>query len=82
MYGTEPIPEHGRIDELLRSVDRPGDYCVGARIFTPMPRVMESLLACAPNAEGRGSADGRVVRARARAGGSAKSLSARPLSVA
>ncbi len=40
MYGTEPIPEHGRIDELLRSVDRPGDYCVGGRIFTPMPRVI------------------------------------------
>ena len=40
MYPTEPIPEHGRIDELLRSVDRPGDYCVGGRIFTPMPRVI------------------------------------------
>ena len=40
MYETEPIPEHERIDELLRSVDRPGDYCVGGRIFTPMPRVI------------------------------------------
>ena len=28
-----------RIEHLLRSVDRPGDYCVGGRLFTPMPRV-------------------------------------------
>ena len=32
--------EHARLERLLRSVDRPGDYCVGGRLYTPMPRVV------------------------------------------
>ncbi len=30
---------HERLEELLRSVDRPGNYCAGGRLFVPMPRV-------------------------------------------
>ena len=40
MYGAEPSPEQQRLDDLLKSVDRPGDYCVGGSLFTPMPRVI------------------------------------------
>ena len=32
--------EHERLENLLRSVDRPGDYCVGGSLYTPMPRVL------------------------------------------
>ena len=32
--------QHERLEELLRSVDRPGDYCVGGRLHVPMPRVV------------------------------------------
>ena len=31
---------HGQLEQLLRSVDRPGVYCVGGREFLPMPRVV------------------------------------------
>ncbi len=31
---------HGQLEKLLRSVDRPGVYCVGGRQFLPMPRVV------------------------------------------
>ncbi len=31
--------DHERLEQLLRSVKSPGDYCVGGRLFTPMPRV-------------------------------------------
>ncbi len=30
---------NGRLVDLLRSVDRPGDYCVGGRLYEPMPHV-------------------------------------------
>ena len=39
MYGSEPTPSQKRLNELLESVDRPGDYCVGGSLFTPMPCV-------------------------------------------
>ncbi len=35
--GLGKINEH--IAELLRSVDRPGDYCVGGKMHVPMPRI-------------------------------------------
>lgn len=28
-----------RLVELLQSIDRPGDYCVGGKLYVPMPRV-------------------------------------------
>jgi len=35
--------DHGQISErlveLLQSVDRPGDYCTGGKLYVPMPRV-------------------------------------------
>ncbi len=41
--GVEGI-EYGfgdeRLERLLRSVDRPGNYCVGGRLYLPMPRVL------------------------------------------
>ncbi len=39
MEGIEYGREFERIERLLGSVDRPGDYCVGGRLYTPMPRV-------------------------------------------
>lgn len=38
--GIEYGHEHERLEHLLRSVDQPGDYCVGGRLYTPMPRVI------------------------------------------
>ncbi len=38
--GIEYGRERERLEQLLRSVDRPGDYCVGGRLYTPMPRVI------------------------------------------
>ncbi len=38
--GIEYGHEHERLEHLLRSVDHPGDYCVGGRLYTPMPRVI------------------------------------------
>ncbi len=38
--GIEYGHEHERLEHLLRSVDRPGEYCVGGRLFTPLPRVV------------------------------------------
>ncbi len=38
--GIEYGHEHERLEHLLRSVDHPGDYCVGGRLYTPMPRVV------------------------------------------
>ena len=40
IQGIEYGHEHERIEHLLRTVDRPGDYCVGGRLYTPMPRVV------------------------------------------
>lgn len=40
VHGIEYGSQHARLEELLRSVDRPGDYCVGGRLQTPMPRVV------------------------------------------
>ena len=31
--------ENEHLVELLESVDRPGDYCIGDRLYVPMPRV-------------------------------------------
>ena len=39
MEGIKYGRDHERLEHLLRSVDRPGNYCVGGRLFTPMPRV-------------------------------------------
>ena len=33
-YGTDAV-----IEQLLRSIDRPGDFCVHGRLFAPMPRL-------------------------------------------
>ena len=38
--GIEYGNEHERLEHLLRSVEQPGDYCVGGRLYTPMPRVI------------------------------------------
>ena len=38
--GIEYGHEHERLEQLLRSVTRPGDYCVGGLLYTPMPRVV------------------------------------------
>ena len=27
------------LSDLLQSVDRPGDYCVGGKLYVPMPRI-------------------------------------------
>ena len=40
IHGIEYGHEHERLEHLLRSVDRPGNYCVGGRLYTPMPRVV------------------------------------------
>lgn len=37
--GVEYGRGHERLEELLRSVDRPGNYCVGGRLYVPMPRL-------------------------------------------
>ena len=31
---------HARLEKLLRSVDRPGDFCAHGRLFAPMPRLV------------------------------------------
>lgn len=38
--GIEYGNEHERLEQLVRSVEQPGDYCVGGRLYTPMPRVI------------------------------------------
>ncbi len=38
--GIEYGHGHERLEELLRSIDRPGDYCVGGRLYVPMPRIV------------------------------------------
>ena len=38
--GIEYGRQHERLEGLLRSVDRPGDYCVGGKLHVPMPRVV------------------------------------------
>ena len=40
IHGIEYGHEHERLEQLLRSVNSPGDYCVGGRLFAPMPRVL------------------------------------------
>ena len=40
IQGIEYGHEHERLEQLLRSVNRPGDYCVGGRLYAPMPRVV------------------------------------------
>ena len=40
IQGIEYGHEHERLEHLLRSVDCPGDYCVGGRLYAPMPRVV------------------------------------------
>ena len=40
IHGIEYGHEHERLEHLLRSINRPGDYCVGGRLYTPMPRVV------------------------------------------
>lgn len=40
IQGIEYDDEQGRLEHLLKSVDRPGNYCVGGRLYTPMPRVV------------------------------------------
>ena len=37
--GIEYGAGHARLEELLGSVDRPGNYCVGGRLYVPLPRV-------------------------------------------
>ncbi len=32
--------QHERLEDLLRSVDRPGDYCAGGKLHVHMPRVV------------------------------------------
>lgn len=39
MEGVKYGQEHEQLEQLLKSIDRPGDYCVGGRLFEPMPRV-------------------------------------------
>ncbi len=36
--GIEYGAGHARLEELLGSVDRPGTYCVGGRLYVPLPR--------------------------------------------
>ena len=40
IQGIEYGHEHEQLEQLLRSVNRPGDYCVGGRLYAPMPRVL------------------------------------------
>ncbi len=40
VQGIEYGRGHERLEELLRSIDRPGNYCVGGREFLPVPRVV------------------------------------------
>ena len=35
--GREPKDPLSEVERLLRSLDRPGDYCAGGRMFAPMP---------------------------------------------
>ncbi len=37
--GIEYGAAHARLEELLNSVDRPGSYCTGGRLYVPLPRV-------------------------------------------
>ena len=30
---------HARLESLLRSIDRPGDFCAHGRLLAPMPRL-------------------------------------------
>ena len=30
---------HAALEQLLQSVDRPGDFCTHGRLFAPMPRL-------------------------------------------
>ena len=39
IQGIEYGNEHEQLEHLLRSVDRPGEHCVGGRLYTPLPRV-------------------------------------------
>ena len=36
---TDHLQTNERLVELLQSVDRPGDFCVGGKLYVPMPRV-------------------------------------------
>ena len=40
IQGIEYARGHERLEELLGSIDRPGNYCVGGRLYLPMPRVV------------------------------------------
>ncbi len=40
VQGIEYGDRHERLESLLQSIDRPGNYCVGGRLFLPMPRVL------------------------------------------
>ena len=40
IQGIEYGHEHERLEQLLRGIKGPGDYCVGGRLFAPMPRVL------------------------------------------
>ena len=53
-YGTG----HARLEKLLRSIDRPGDFCAHGRLFAPMPRL---------EVEGAGMVSFPVPEAQARA---------------
>ena len=37
--GREPKDPLSEVERLLRSLDRPGDYCAGGRMFAHMPLV-------------------------------------------
>lgn len=39
IQGIEYGAAHARLEELLNSVDRPGSYCTGGRLYVPLPRV-------------------------------------------
>ena len=49
---------HARLEKLLRSIDRPGDFCAHGRLFAPMPRL---------EVEGAGMVSFPVPEAQARA---------------
>ena len=49
---------HAQLEELLRSIDRPGDFCAHGRLFAPMPRL---------EVEGAGMVSFPVPEAQARA---------------
>ena len=53
-YGTG----HARLEKLLHSIDRPGDFCAHGRLFAPMPRL---------EVEGAGMVSFPVPEAQARA---------------